>query len=223
MRAVEASSRSLEALVLYTAAISWIAVAAPAGAQSCPAGYVLGTDGQCWAAAPPVETSVPSPSFLFRAAASLGYGHFFYTSTSRNGGGPSLGVSATFAYRLPSGVFFGGSAGFEPILAASGSHGDGGTWGPLFTPGGYAGGTVGYAGGMLELDGTLAFGGAGNGTGAGGFGLYVVPNATFVFVENGPLHVGAFLRPAIGLLSDPNGGRFVAYVNVAAGMSLTLR
>ncbi|MCC7252941.1 MAG: hypothetical protein IT540_13845, partial [Hyphomicrobium sp.] len=158
---------------------------------------------------------------FFRTGLGAGYGHYLYTETARNGGGPVLGSSFLIGYRLPMGLVVGGSLAFEPILLAWGQHSRGGGWGPSFGPGGYGGLAIGYARDLFEIDITVGFGGGGVSGGAGGFGLMVVPSFGVHVLSFQQLHIGLFARPTLGLLVDVNTGRFLVYPAGTIGVSVT--
>lgn len=176
--------------------------------------------------APAVESDDEDDGgILFRSILHTGYAHFLYLTSERDGGGPVLAASFTLGYRAPGGLYVGGSAGFEPILAASGETGVASgraSWGPTFTPRGFVGITLGYASGVVELDATLTFGGGGN-SHMGGFGIGVIPTLSLSFVNAGSVHFGVALRPSLAILYDFGSNRGVVDLGVTGGLSFSVR
>jgi hypothetical protein len=169
-----------------------------------------------------LDTAPDDTGFFLRATLGGGYGHYLYTDSARNGGGPIVATSITLGARLGGGLWIGGTGAFEPEVVASGSGGTGESWGPLFTPAGYFGFTIGLlVDELLELDVTIAFGGGGNGTGAGGFGPILAPSLGVIVASVGGAHFGAYVRPAAGLLVDPNGGRLLFHLTVNGGLAIS--
>ncbi len=194
---------------------------ARARAQACEPGQ----GSACADASSDASPDAPREGFLFRSILDAGYAHFLYLTSERDGGGPVLGASVTFAYLTRDGLFVGGSVGFEPILTASGETGvtsGRAAWGPLFTPRGHVGVTLGYASGIVEIDATIGVGGGGNRQ-MGGFGLVVVPTLALSFFDSAELHFGVALRPSFSVLYDFGSDRPLVDLGVTAGLSFSYR
>ena len=190
-----------------------------AGAPMCPPG-LSAYGSECVGPQASSETG----GFYFRAGLGGGYAHVVYTESSRNGGGVILGASFAVGYRFASGLVLGGSTAFEPMLGPSGRTGmtsGSAPWSGAFGPAGYVGGLIGIASGILELDVTVAFGGAGVSGRVGGYGLFLVPSVAVSFATFDRLHLSVFARPQLGLMIDTGSGRFALYPSGTAGVALS--